>query len=413
VANSPLIMARNRKSNLELLMPGASGWSRWSGQENSACTLDTESVQGTGAFSRDAQRRVLALPASHVWVLPAWLHGQPEHLRDMALLHLERLGVRVADPEHSLQVLILQEKDGAYLTTIIALKETHAPAWDGQRLPDEVCISARCRPLPADSIILQREMGRLTVTITHGGEIVYASPLSAHHLDDRALGELNHLCVQLGFQRVLGRVEGIVLWLDEEGDLGQIERITGLSARREQAPPPVLRSGRISTLQPTEILAARRREEARARTRVTSLGVGLALAACIALMMVLISSAARERDLLRDRVAQLTPRASQALDQKKAWIEAAPAVDPGLGPMQVLLDIMQPSASTEVGMTNFDWTPASLVLRGRTPDVSLALQYMQEIKGVEALSRYAFETPDPQIASDNSATFEVKGERRP
>ncbi|MBV6498265.1 MAG: hypothetical protein CJBNEKGG_00484 [Prosthecobacter sp.] len=406
-------MARNRKSNLELLMPGASGWCLWSGQENSGCTLDTGSVQGTGAFSRDAQRRVLALPASHVWVLPAWLHGQPEHLRDMALLHLERLGVRVADPEHSLQVLILQEKDGAYLTTIIALKETPAQAWDGQRLPDEVCISARCRPLPADSIILQREMGRLTVTITHGAEIVYASPLSAHHLDDRALGELNHLCVQLGFQRVLGRVEGIVLWLDEEGDLGQIERITGLSARREQAPPPVLRSSRISTLQPAEILAARRREEARARTRVTALGAGIALAACIAVMMVLISSAARERDLLRDRVAELTPRASQALDQKKAWIEAAPAVDPGLGPMQVLLDIMQPSASTEVGMTSFEWTPGSLALRGRTPDVSLALQYMQEIKGVEALSRYAFETPDPQIASDNSATFEVKGERRP
>jgi hypothetical protein len=406
-------MARNRKSNLELLMPGASGWCRWSGQENSGCTLEAEFGQGAGAFSRDAHRRVLALPASHVWVLPAWLHGQPEHLRDMAMLHLERLGVRVPDPEHGLQVLILQEKDGAYLTTIIALKETQAPAWEGQRLPDEVCISARCRPLPADSIILQREMGRLTVTITHGVEIVYASPLSARHLDDRALGELNHLCVQLGFQRVLGKVEGIVLWLDEEGDPGQIERITGLTARREKAPPPVLRSGRISTLQPAEILAARRREQARARTRVTALGAGLALSACIAVIMVLISSAARERDLLRDKVAELTPRASQALDQKKAWIEASPAVDPGLGPMQVLLDIMKPSASTEVAMTNFEWTPGNLALRGRTPDVSRSLQYMQEIKGVEALSRYAFETPDPQIASDNSATFEVKGERRP
>lgn len=406
-------MARNRKSNIDLLIPGAVGWSRWSGQEDSACTLVAESGKAPGGFSRDAQKRVLALPASHVWVLPAWLHGQPEHLRDMALLHLERMGVRVADPDHGLQILILQEKDGAYLTTIIALKETPAPACPGQHLPDEVCISTRCRPLPADSIILHRELGRLTVTITHGGEIVYASPLSAHHLDDRALGELNHLCVQLGFQRVLGKVEGIVLWLDDEGDLGQIERVTGLPARREAAPAPLLRSGRISTLQPAEILTARRREEARARTRVTTLGIGLALAACIAVMLVLISSAVRERDLLRDRVAELTPRASQVLDQKKAWIEAAPAVDPGLGPMQVLLDIMQPAVSPEVGMTSFEWTSGSLALRGRTQAVSQALQYMQEIKGVEALSRYAFETPDPQIASDSSATFEVKGERRP
>ena len=46
MANSPLIMARNRKSNLELLMPGASGWCRWSGQENSGCTLEAEFGQG-------------------------------------------------------------------------------------------------------------------------------------------------------------------------------------------------------------------------------------------------------------------------------------------------------------------------------------------------------------------------------
>lgn len=406
-------MARNRKPTHDLLLPGADGWNRWTGLEGRACTLAAEFGQSAGVFAKEAHRRILALPASHVWVLPAWLHGQPEHLRDMALLHLERMGVRVSDPEHGLQIQRLQEKDGAHLTTIIALKEQAAPLWDMTRLPDEVRLSAQCRPLPADSIILQREMGRLTVTITNGAEVVYCSPLSAHRLDERALSELNHLCVQLGFQRVLGKVECIVLWLDEEGDLAQIERITGLPARREALPAPRLRFDKACTLLPADILSARQTEESRARTRVTALSIGLALAACIAVMMVLITTATRERDMLRDKIADLTPRASQVLDQKKAWLEAAPAVDPSTGPMQVLLHVMKPEASTEVGMTNFEWTPGTLALRGRTASVSQALQYTQEIKQVEELAAYSFDTPDPQIASDNSATFEVKGERRP
>ncbi len=406
-------MARPRKPTHDLLLPGADGWNRWTGMQGGPATLAAEFRQSAGVFAKETNRRILALPASHVWVLPAWLHGQPEHLRDMALLHLERMGVRVTDPDHGLQVHRVQEKEGAYLTTIMALKDQPAPLWDMLRLPDEVVISSQCRPLPADSIVLQREMGRLTVTITHGTQMVYCSPLSAHCLDDRALSELNHLCVQLGFQRVLGKVDGIVLWMQDEGDLAQIERITGLTARREALPAPVLPTPMTSTLVPAEILAARVQNQSRARTRVTALSVGLALAACVAVMMVLISSATRERDMLRDKIADLTPRASQVLDQKKAWQEAAPAVDPSTSPMQVLLEVMKPSASTEVGMTNFEWTPSTLALRGRTANVSLALQYTQEIKDVEALAAYRFETPDPQIASDNSATFEVKGERQP
>jgi hypothetical protein len=204
-----------------------------------------------------------------------------------------------------------------------------------------------------------------------------------------------------------------VLWLEEEGDIQQIERITGLPARRESIPAPRLPAKGSSTLLPADILAARQRAQASARTRVTALSIGLALAACIAVMMVLITTATRERDMLRDKIADLTPRASQVLDQKKAWQEAAPAVDPSSGPMQVLLDIMSPSSSTEVGMTSFEWTPRMLALRGRTASPSLALQYTKEITEVEVLSRYAFETPAPQIASDNSATFELKGEVKP
>jgi hypothetical protein len=64
-------------------------------------------------------------------------------------------------------------------------------------------------------------------------------------------------------------------------------------------------------------------------------------------------------------------------------------------------------------MTHFEWTPDRLILRGRMPSAALALQYANEVHEVEALARYAWQTPPPTIASDNSATFELTGELKP
>lgn len=405
-------MARTRKHTHDLLLPGVDGWTRWTGNEGSACEFASNYGQSLGEFHQDQNRRVLALPASHVWVLPAWLNGEVTHLRDMASLHLERLGVRVSDPQHCLQIQPLQEKEGAHLTRILALKDLPNSTLDLTRLPDEVVLSAACRILPADSIVIQREMSRIVVTITYGREIIYCSPLSAHCLNELALNELNHLCLQLGFQRVLGRVSSIVLWL-EEGDITEIERLTGLPARREAQPAPFIPTRGQSSLVPSDILSARLHQQAKARASSLMLMAGLAIAACVAVMAVMISYATRQRDRLLEEVADLSPRASQVLDHKKSWLEAAPAVDPTFFPMQVLLDSMTPSSSREVSLTNFEWKPDRLVLRGRMPSAALALQYANEITEVENLTRFVWETPAPTIASDNSATFELTGEIKP
>jgi len=406
-------MAKTRKPTQDLLLPGSSGWERWTGVEGEPCTLAAEFGQSAGVFGKEAQPRLLALPVSHLWVLPAWLQGEEAHLRDMAALHLERLGVRVTDLDHALQVRPIADREGANLVCMTALKEAHAPLWDTTRLPDEVVISADCLPVPANAMVIFRELGKLMLAITHGEALVYASPLSSHALDANALGEINHLCLQLGFQGVLGQVQHIILWLEDEGDVEQIRRVTGLPAVREVKPVPVMpRLGRSSLL-PPEIQEARARHAQSARTRLLALSAGFALAAAVAVLVVLITWATQERDLLRERVADLTPRASQVLDQKKSWLEAAPAVDPSRFPMQTLLDCMVPSSSGEVSMTHFEWVPERLMLRGRTPSPSVALQYAKEITDMEGLSHYTWETPAPTIASDNSATFELKGGTQP
>ena len=401
-------MAKTRKPPCELLLPGAQVWQSWTGAEGAACLLQAEQNATGGKFGKEAARRVLALPAVYFWALPAWLKGQPEHLRSMGLLHLERMGIKAEDDEAGVQVRNMQGKEGAYLTRILALKELPTPLTDTARLPDEVTLHALCYPLVQNSLTIFRELGRLVVAITSGSQLIYCTPLSANRLDDHALAELNNICLQLGFQGVLGRLESIVLWIDE-GDIMQIQRVTGLTAYRCDMPAPTMPERGSSLLMPQDVISERQSQTSRSKTRFMALATGTVIAAAIALVATLTSLALQERNLLREKVASLTPRASRVMDHKKAWHEVAPAVDPTTWPQQLLLHCMEPESSKEASITHWEWTPERMSLRGRMPTPSLALEYTQALKSIEALAPFALNGPPPVIASDSSATFELKG----
>lgn len=407
-------MAKPRKQLGELIVPGPEAWERWQAPEGQAGKLAHSTVAADEeiTFSKGQMKRTLVLPVAHAWVMPAWLKGDAALTRDMALLHLERLGIRVDEPRRALELIEVTVKDEARLVTMLALKDESSPLVLGSPLPDAVRVSAATLPLPASSITVWRELSRLVIGITSGERLVYASPLSATRFDERAISELNNICLQLGFQRVLGRVERLVLWLPEdEGDLEKIERTTGLPVNREEPPSWILPARWESDLEPLDLHLARQQQETRTRQRVMALSAGLVVAAAVAVMMVMITLALREQAMLREKVAELSPRAARVLDQKRAWQEAAPAVDPSQGPLQLLLALQEPESSMEVTLMEVEFTPQRVLLRGHTSNASTALQYSQEIQQSESLLAYDWEAPPPELGSDESATFELKGVR--
>lgn len=401
---------RNNKQVQELLLPGDHAWQRWRSTGNADFQLVETVEHGPGRFHKDASRHTLALPASSAWVLPAWIKSEASHLRDAASLHLERLSVRTPGHEQAIVVESLSEKDGSHLARIIALKDLPTPLGDFAILPKECRLSAACLPLPANSMVIWRELGRLVLAITQGPRLVYFSPLSAHALDANAVSEINHICLQLSFQRVLTEMTGIMLWTDE-GDPSLLQRATGMAVSVEDRPVPRLMGLSSSTsLIPLDIIQAQSEQEAGAKRRLIGLSAGFVLAACVAVFAVLIGLASRERDALLDQVASISPRAMKVEGQKSAWEEAGSAVDPSSSPMETLLRIMEPGASSQITITELEWTPKNVVIRGRAPEIAPALQYVQEIKDSESLLAYTWEPGTPEIG-ENGAAFEVKGAR--
>ncbi|MBK8093325.1 MAG: hypothetical protein IPK32_15385 [Verrucomicrobiaceae bacterium] len=402
-------MAKTRKPTTELLLPSSSVWQSWIGNDGDTGMHSADFTAQSARFSRDSQRRVLALPATHFWALPAWLKGSSEHLRSMAQLHLERMSVKCGEGEDSVQVRSISEKDDAHLTRILALKDLPTPLDDLARLPDEVTLHALCYPLVANSLTIFRELDRLVVAITSGSDLIYCTPLSANRLDEHALSELNNICLQLGFQRVLGRLEGIVLWV-EDGDTAQIQRVTGLPAWRSELPPPTLPEKGSTLLMPVDLNLERARQATRSKTRLIAFTVGAALAACIAIIATLTALALQERNKLRNEVAALMPRASRVAEHRRTWNEAAPAVDPTCWPQQMLLHCLESEASKESTITHWEWTPELMSITGRMPSASLALHYQQELTANENLAHFTWTSKTGDIAADNSTIFEMKGE---
>lgn len=402
-----------KKQKHEVLIPGDSAWELWTGGMGVALSRTKVFEEGLGTFTRDASRHILALPAASLWVLPAWMKAEQAHLRDMALLHLERIGVRAPAHPESMFVDSLTEEDGSHLARVVALKDVPTPLGDFRVLPDECRLSASCFPLPGNSLTVWRELGRLVVAITIGPRLAYFSPLSAARLDHTGLAELNNICLQLTFQRVLSSLAGIVLWI-EDGDVESIEKATGVSVVRQDRPVPQVAASSKSGLMPGDVIATRQAGAASARTRLMVLSGAFVVSILVAAFMVVMTMAGRERDALRDEVAEITPRAARVENHKAAWQEVATAVDPNSYPMELLLRCMEPKSSNEISLTNFECTRDTILLRGRAVEISPALKYSEELKHTDSLA-FAWESVAPPSISpiDNSATFELKGTRQP
>lgn len=140
-----------------------------------------------------------------------------------------------------------------------------------------------------------------------------------------------------------------------------------------------------------------------------ALGAGFVLAAAVAGFSALMSMATRERDSLREKIAEVTPKAAHVANHKAAWTEVASAVDPSQYPMEILLRCMEPQ-SPDLAMMSFECTEDRVLIQAHTPTVEDALKYQLDIKNSEALSAYNWDSGQLKInEKDNSTTFELKG----
>jgi hypothetical protein len=209
---------------------------------------------------------------------------------------------------------------------------------------------------------------------------------------------------------VLGRLESIVLWI-EDGDLVKIQRATGLTPYRCDMPAPTMPMRGSSLLMPEDLVIERQRQNTRARTRLIALSHRRCLGRRHRPVATLTSFALQERNMLREKVAELAPRAGKVMDHKSGvaggrarggsrHLAAADAA--ALHGAEVVERGQHHALGMDAGAHEHH-RPHAERLAGA--GIHAGAQNQRSARP------FRLGDPAPVIASDNSATFEMKGAR--
>jgi len=177
----------------------------------------------------------------------------------------------------------------------------------------------------------------------------------------------------------------------------------------EDPPIPRFESGAACAIVPGFVLELRRLEARKVRNR-RLLRAGAALAAAIVLgFLAVIALGLQTQRKLLDRIAALSPAASEIEQIQQRWAEVAPAVDPDRSPLEMMLLIHGLPSASEVSLTRFERGADRLAIKGRATSPSEALKFLGAISKSNQLSQYHWTYTQPLIAQDGTATFEIEG----
>lgn len=168
-------------------------------------------------------------------------------------------------------------------------------------------------------------------------------------------------------------------------------------------------------LEPPALVEHRQEQVANQRRRkfqrvgLAVYAVGMAAAATVILSTwVRIQMVARE-------LGEIAGPAGRVESTAMVWREAAALVDPASNALEVLWQVSRPMVTPEppmmegVQLTVFDLNARRLVLQGKAADVVKVQVYVDWLKNNPALARFTWNSGQPRLAPDGTATFSVEG----
>ena len=253
-----------------------------------------------------------------------------------------------------------------------------------------------------------KELGKFVTAITRNDRLVYHNVIAASRFDAKSAEEVLRWARQLQFQGIVEALQGLTLWT-ESAEPKEIEARTGLPVVVEPRPAPQFQAGASSAIVPSFVEELRRRELRKARIRkglfAGSAVAGLALLGSIAASLLVLQ---QRREVL-DRIADLSPAASDIQRIQQRWAEVAVAVDPDQSPLELMLLIHRLPSAGQVTIHRFERNRQRLLLNGRATSPSEALKFLGAVSKSDQLSHYRWTYTQPLIAQDGTASFEIEG----
>jgi len=420
-----MIPKAKKKGEKVLLLPGADGWEAWTSLNGAGLDLalrsGTTRVLDVGGIP--SGELTMAFPVRDVSALPFRAPTSDDALlSDLAEMHLERMGMR---PGIDAGVLSDVFKVGTRGEESLVVPVVLAPPMEGhlpRRSPQHFDISARCLPLPADGLVVWRELGRWVFALSEEGQALEFEALASNQLGEDAGREIRLTLMQLEMQGLIDSLpRHCFLWVgDEEAPPGAEELAAlgagiGLSGPATVAakPTPVIPS-RTTQLLPADVRAER---VARRKKQQIIVAAVAAVVVYLGVIGVLWSSLAKARQNADKALVEYTPFEDIYEDGKRheqKWRELQPVVEQDHNTVELLYHCMRARGGEEgVRLDRADITNQlqvdsegeltlirSIRLQGKSDELGQATAFDEALKGERGLNDYQWTTPPPQAKGD-------------
>jgi hypothetical protein len=397
----------SNKGDVIVLVPGVAGWEIWegpppSGLQRKEVTLLSRAGDLEGLPAQDV---VFFFPVKDATVMPFKTTTADESLfADLALMHSERMGVRIDPGAGQLidQFVMEKAEDSAVLTTVVL----RAPV-DGDlplRSPKEFDYAPRAYHFDGDGIATWKELGHWVFAFYQKGKMLYAQSTSndAEHPDETLLRDMRLAQVQLTFQGIQFTPDKILVWHPdgELGEAGALANAYGFPASVGRRPDPTL------SMEPSKLLPADVHAERRERAKKQQLTAALSLVALVVVGLLGWVGWKFYQDInatkaLMARAKAVEPEVLAFQDHKAKWNELGPVVDQDQWPVENLLRITRsmPQPKGVVRFTEATINANEIRIKGNADNAPPIGQFSFAINKNEELSRYKFVAPPPNNTS--------------
>ena len=407
------------------LFPGPEGWESWSQAADGGlqCVGPSESPRKL----RPPPNAVMCLPSRSFFSMPVWVReaeGPPD--REQVGLRLEEKGLLGPNPEgavwgmEAIRSEALPGPEGQPESRQLEATAVLAPGFEEDWLVEtagrhEVAGRTLAAPRGGASAVLRRELGRWVADFYVQGKWLHTQPLLSRVLDAGAAVELGALLSQMEGEGVLAGLTQMVVREEEENMVGEdFLSLLSFPCQVESRMPPRLPVAPWN-LEPPALVEHRREQAASQRRkkylRVGVLGYGLVMTAATAWIL----SAWVQIQMVSRELGAVAGPAGRIEGTAMVWREAAALVDPASNALEVLWQVSRPMVTPEppmmegVQLTVFDLNAKRLVLQGKAADVVKVQAYVDWLKNNPALARFTWNSGQPRLAADGTATFSVEG----
>ena len=407
------------------LFPGPEGWESWSqgGDGGVQCVGPSE----TPRKLRPPPDAVMCLPSRSFFSMPVWVReaeGPPD--RGQVGLRLEEKGLLGPNPEaavwgmEAIRSEALPGPEGQPESRQLEATAVLAPGFEPEWLVEtagrhEVAGRTLAPPRGGAAAVLRRELGRWVADFYVQGKWLHTQPLLSRALDAGAAVELGALLSQMEGEGVLAGVTQVVVREEGENPVGEdFLSMLSFPCQIESRMPPRLPASPWN-LEPPALVEHRQEQAASQRRRkylrIGVAGYGVVMVAAAAWIL----STWGRIQLVSRELEEIAGPAGRVESTAMVWREAAALVDPASNALEVLWQVSRPMVTPEppmmegVQLTVFDLNAKRLVLQGKAADVVKVQAYVDWLKNNPALARFTWNSGQPRLAADGTATFSVEG----